>query len=730
MLYKNIVRVLKFPYRFSQLRSLLPLGFQSSRYRADIIAVLGKNCFDFALKIKTLQENHPLLLNRENLYLFLQSGKNYGVVIDAFCRLNEHNALLSHRANLDKLVQLGSSALDYVTAILAKENLNKTLFITQSEKKNLKPIGSVYTQAAFTHNLFRSISERDVTLDINTKQWVSKSCQKIRRHSLQRSWRSFLADFKNKTEFALNDKSQLKSQCYQTLGEICAPDFQQEVTNLSELIDAVRWQSQKSTYHPLLDSYQQVLPATAGLIEQLMTLFPVGAKSPAHDIFLQDLEQLVVLPENWASLLDSTARAELEIVAQELRRALCPADLLGMNPYPKYRLSINSPEKQAISLSADLPHAYISSELLTLQSQIVLQGAELNFYYQYNNGSYARQPYPLKNIPGLGTACLFAKFLGDNDPKLGNIAVSVLNPSSASYVMVALDSDHCFQRKHEEKPLFSNIDEIVLNPYTKESYYYNYFFLKYGGSKAESGLFSTLPDGSDILKKIASLPQTKRENFATAFNLAFFPPQAYSMFVEQYLTRSNPFNHRAEAHIKSHLLAEQEALYQAFEENDFLLNESFNSSDLRDNIFYRISKLAQQIQAFTFYEEHGIKNTPLFDQNKYLIEDYFIAFCQKKVRIDSAFQENLQKAFQAYACSLPLHEQESHEYVAEHLGLLPAGRASSVLSQESSSKTELLSFTPVPFQSDDTEELFATPILLTRQRRVSDIKAPSFDMNI
>jgi hypothetical protein len=142
-----------------------------------------------------------------------------------------------------------------------------------------------------------------------------------------------------------------------------------------------------------------------------------------------------------------------------------------------------------------------------------------------------------------------------------------------------------------------------------------------------------------------------QETFCTAFNMAFTPPDVYKIFVEQYLSMDNPFiTQRYWSRIvKDHLLKEQQALYNLFQNDPALLDYFLTSCDSRNNIFHRYQQLIAQLESFCFYKKHYLKNLLKTTGHDNIITDYFLKMITDKFeKGDSMLRTQIQSAFEAW----------------------------------------------------------------------------------
>lgn len=439
-----------------------------------------------------------------------------------------------------------------------------------------------------------------------------------------------------------------------------------------------------------IESVEMIIETVVELINQL----PDGQRTPKHEFLLEEIMRCIEFPSHRCDFLQTMAKVESEVLAQELRRALAPVDLLGRNPYPKYRVS--TPNTRTVLTESQKVHerAYGSYALPVVPSvpRPQVSSEKINFYSEFHYNRYSehdlRKPYfrdvgPQKvpvhfsTLKGVGVACFFAKFLGDRDAKISNLGINFEESHSSPAVMTALDSGWCFSNSlRHAPPLFQNHEEVVQNPQTHNTQAFHHYFLAIqGGHRGhhEHGKpFSSFFD--EFMEKLAEESQVKSENFATAFHCAFLSPEVYTVFSEQYLTSSNPFVElkvvpstapqrkillpqdpkkqpplsKKEQILNGHLLKEQKALYQLFDTHPSFLEFFLNSERPEDNLFHRYQQLVSQVEFFRFYEKKDFRSLPEFHENPQMIEGPFLKFIVTKFKADPEMQKKIIQAFQQW----------------------------------------------------------------------------------
>ncbi|NBV29245.1 hypothetical protein EBS02_09580, partial [bacterium] len=176
------------------------------------------------------------------------------------------------------------------------------------------------------------------------------------------------------------------------------------------------------------------------------------------------------------SLEASLALAEMEVFAQEYRRLICPTHLFnGKNIYTKYRLAYDEQHPDNL---------YVASKSLKLM------GRSGDFSFDHE-GTLTFKDDPttglnLKDIPGLGCSCLFAKILGEVDFKIQNAVIindGLKADGTPQLYFSQIDSEWSFAGTANTKFRSLNLDtglmtagEVIANPYTL-SKFYNYLSL-------------------------------------------------------------------------------------------------------------------------------------------------------------------------------------------------------------------------------------------------------------
>lgn len=733
---KDISRYIRKPSRIYSAINHLPARFNYSDLRERVIEHMGKHTAGFSRQIAEVDAQHPHLINTQIFNELLHTKAHYKTVIEALVLLAEKCPKCVNIATMRRLVALGPHALSYAQTSLEKENIEALVFCNASPLKEIYPIGQTDTRySAVSHNSTRSFkykgavkSKEKLTAENVDKQWFSKFFKK-NNTDIFALWPDIFIDFRQKEQLNESDKSRIASRVYQTIAKTLVIDKShtfahgvqsmmslvkknlphkwaaiESITTSDDLKKFIDTLATENPTYPEYQSYQHVFPQAMQVVAKILDDLPLGTQSGAHDVFWQDLHQSVLYPAFWAEFLRNCAIGEMEVVAQELRRALCPAVVLGLNPYPKYRMSVDPHAQHSISYLPDIPDIYISSQLMQLNSMINLDKSELWFYPSTGAGKVL-----LETVPGLATATLFAKFLGDSDPKCGNILVACNHDWSKKYRVIDIDSDNCFDRMRgnpTQSALFDNPTELLLNPMTEDKYYWNYFFLRYQGQEGPS-------KERQAMETIAQTEQCWRENVATAFNLAFTPPEVYATFVDQYLSKNNPYvglEQPSGAGIYQRVMMqiekEQHALYQAFENQPQLLESlmSLDKSRMEDNIFVRYQQLVLQWEKFRFYKKHDLSQTELYAENPYVLEDFLTDFMAKQIKKSPPeFKQKVQQLFEAWE-NTPSHLSERdrlsalQERVAVRLGLSYQTRLDT--SSKSSDETQVRVYDQPPFYSE------------------------------
>lgn len=653
----------------------------------ESVKAMGWKGKAFVAKMNELSEKDSSLLNIKTIKLFIDSGKHFDTVFQAFNLIYEQEKPFATVGTLQSLVKMKSKALIYAQACINSHEDLSSLFPFPVSLKEVQKIGALRTLDAPVSHMI-SLTEKDhknalfgvekkkerhkpwvskTTYDMDTEQikefqalYRKKIDQKpTTRYASQSTTPSFFAALVSRVE--LTNHEYLKQEdidkalhyFYFAVMDSFDPHVKPPKERYHEVLltreDVLAfinhavdcYEPSDEQRNPGLYAYKQ--RCQAGYVESflmieekvltLIKLLKAGRINEKTRHILEELDNGCLFPMRRGAFLKESAAAQVEVMAQELKRALCPFHILGRNPYPKYRVSTpNTREKRAISIIPAIPVLYISSEEIDFSD---------NFFRRYLNASEDKVIFKFKKyhhesrssiecekelteIPGIGTACLFAKFLGDKDFKLGNFGVNIDRRSKFSHIATSLDAGLAFSREPTTPPLFNNGHEVLINPKLEMPFAYNFFYSYHTGKpklQCDTFLESASKDSGMI-----------KENFITAFNLAFISPAVYEIFMKQYLSVDNPWitMYYWDKILSEHLSKEQQALYHAFETNPAFLNYFLESRLTERNIFFHYQQLVTQIEGFCFYKKHRLKDTPEFHANPEIVESCFLDFITKQ----------------------------------------------------------------------------------------------------
>lgn len=656
------------------------------------IRQLGNLAHPFVERINNLLDTYPILATKENMSLFIKSAPHFESVISSFERIYQQYPSFATPRTLAMLVLLKENAPNYAREALLSHADMQHLFPAPSELKEIQHLARLKMKTTHcSHVVLISKKQHEGAIytsekkQDNHKEWAAKLASFLseeQRHDFEKYDLNInknvklpkrypsspqedpLTAYLSKTSVNAADIADIQSIVLSTIAvaisDKATPKTLRTPQELTQCLEGY----EKMGLNPWVQAYTQSYHLIADKILLLLALLSPGKRTATHEAVINELQKAALFPLKRTTFLSDTAQAQLEVVAQEFRRALCPFDLLGRNPFPKYRLATpNNAEQRQISLIPDVPETYISSEKILFEHDFNVRqygGKDrMTFRTTISQGDQDEHSYdeylPLEDIPGLGSVCFFAKFLADNDAKVANIGISIDHSHYEPYVFTALDSGDCFKRDAVSKALFSNSEEILNNPCTKETFAYNYFVERFQGDFYLKTSNNVSRSFHSYVQEMAKSEQVQRETFACAFNCAFFPPQALEIFIKQYLAQENPFI-RVEMWdriLKNQLIKEQQALLNLFEANSKFLQFFLTSSAPEDNIFHRYQQLVIQSEYFRFYKKHDLKGLPEYQKQPTMIEDYFLDFLEKQLRSNErSLYAQFQKAFESWDTSL------------------------------------------------------------------------------
>jgi hypothetical protein len=328
--------------------------------------------------------------------------------------------------------------------------------------------------------------------------------------------------------------------------------------------------------------------------------------------FLSDVEQLYDLAKKYKNYQQSQiVLAEMEVVAQELQRLLCPTHCLdGYNIFPKYRVGFNDE-----MISEDSP-VFVATKRINFIGEFYFDAVRGQLQlgvkdYEFVGGDTfkaQKQVCDISGIKGLGASALLARLLGDIDTKVGNIGLQVhgVDAHNDPIITFARVDGGCFfagyanpdfvEQKWRLGPITAA--DILENPGPGTMKFYNYL------SSMSQGTVNQ--EQTEALKSMADHHQLQKETMVTSLRFAFLPTEYQDCFLSDYCS-SSVSSQKLKSNISSYLEDQKTAVLTILATEAKCQNYFFSPQALNQGVLFHELELLHD--SLTTFKTHG-KNKP------------------------------------------------------------------------------------------------------------------------
>jgi hypothetical protein len=298
--------------------------------------------------------------------------------------------------------------------------------------------------------------------------------------------------------------------------------------------------------------------------------------------------------------------AEIEVFAQEYRRALCPKHLFnGENIFTKYRVGIDNSYNESIQNTSKV---YVFSKFLDFH------GVKLDLK------SYIQPVKEPLTLSGLGTCTLFAKFLGEIDLKVGNIGLRLYrNKKEVLHsTFTQLDSGCSFAGLPNNilfpQPAIAlgylTDDEITFNPATSLNPY-NYLNSYTKGKKINRN--------HQWLVSLSQEPLIIQETVICALRCVLVPDNFNEELLKSYFSKQPQSTQAAEG-IKIFIKSHQDILLKVLINNHNVKKYFFSRNGIKEGRFRKeVYFLFESMKDFIAYKKVRVAST---------LDDFIESFMQ------------------------------------------------------------------------------------------------------